>query len=245
VVFVRFVDLKKTDMNKSIAIPFTNQAYKNYFVALFFLFLLSIGIEKGIDIVWINGNHSPTLDYFFRVYTNVGDGLLLVPVVLALIFVRFQYAVMAVTASTFLGLIISVFKQLLFTNAPRPRAYMNNELIHFVPGVSVHSIHSFPSGHTATAFCLALLIAYAFRNQWVTIITLVCALLVGYSRIYLAQHFLIDVAAGAIIGSFTTFTVCLVFETNVLPSWMYRKIKFPARLFDAQRFKSPRRLSRY
>ncbi len=232
-------------MTKSFPILFSNQASKNYFITLVFLFILSIGIEKGADVLWINGNHSPLLDYFFRLYTNVGDGLLLVPVVLVLLFVRFQYAAMAVTASIFLGIIISIFKQLFFSNAPRPRAYMNDELIHFVSGVSVHSIHSFPSGHTATAFCLALLIAYVFRNRWITIVTLVCALLVGYSRIYLAQHFLIDVAAGAIIGSFTTFSVCLVFESTVLPSWMYKRIKLSPHIFNVRKTKSTRRLSGY
>jgi membrane-associated phospholipid phosphatase len=237
VVFIGLVTFRKTEMIKSSVIPTVHQVYRNYFTSLAFLFFLSIGIEKGMDVLWINGNHTPILDYFFRLYTNVGDGLLLVPIVLVLLFVRFQYAIMAVTASSFLGIIISIFKQLFFANAPRPRAYMNDELIHFVPDVSVHSLHSFPSGHTATAFCLALLLSYVFLNRWITIVTLICALLVGYSRIYLAQHFLVDVAAGAIIGSFTTFSVCLVFESNVLPNWMYKRLTFPSYLFDVRKTK--------
>jgi undecaprenyl-diphosphatase len=57
---------------------------------------------------------------------------------------------------------------------------------------------SFPSGHTATTFALAAVLAWYFP-LW-SIPLLLLAALVGYSRIYVGVHFLSDVAVAALIG---------------------------------------------
>lgn len=57
---------------------------------------------------------------------------------------------------------------------------------------------SFPSGHTTTAFALAVVLAHFFpggRALWFLL-----AVLVGLSRLYLVEHFLADVVAGAGLG---------------------------------------------
>ena len=57
---------------------------------------------------------------------------------------------------------------------------------------------SFPSGHTATAFAFAAAMAYLFpKKQW---IWWVFAILVGFSRIVLIDHYLSDVIGGAFVG---------------------------------------------
>lgn len=61
---------------------------------------------------------------------------------------------------------------------------------------------SFPSGHTMAAFALFSLLSRmtASRNpKWGWVFAML-AILVGISRIFLVQHFLIDVIAGAILG---------------------------------------------
>jgi membrane-associated phospholipid phosphatase len=45
-------------------------------------------------------------------------------------------------------------------------------------------------------------------------------MLVGYSRIYLGQHFLQDVLAGALFGTASAITVYMVIEKN--GSWFAR-----------------------
>ena len=60
---------------------------------------------------------------------------------------------------------------------------------------------SFPSGHTAISFSMATIFALRTKKIFVQIILLLAALLLAYSRIYLAQHQLIEVIAGMIIGS--------------------------------------------
>jgi undecaprenyl-diphosphatase len=58
---------------------------------------------------------------------------------------------------------------------------------------------SFPSGHTITAFAVALSLAHFYPE--LTIGLLFCAISVAGSRILLGMHFLSDVVAGAAIGS--------------------------------------------
>jgi undecaprenyl-diphosphatase len=58
---------------------------------------------------------------------------------------------------------------------------------------------SFPSGHTITAFAVALSLASFYPSLLVGL--LFCASSIAVSRILLGMHFLSDVLAGALIGS--------------------------------------------
>ena len=196
-----------------------------YLPVLGSLFLLSLFIEKGQDVLWINGHHSDVTDFFFTRITNLGDGWIFLPLTLILLFIRFQYAIMSAVIALLHGLIVSLFKRLLFPDALRPKSLIDNDLLHFVPGVDVHSVHSFPSGHTATIFCAALFIALLWRNRFLSILFIMLALLVAYSRIYLLQHFLIDVAAGAEVGCFTTAVTWQFFAAMKTPTWMNSRLQ--------------------
>jgi undecaprenyl-diphosphatase len=58
---------------------------------------------------------------------------------------------------------------------------------------------SFPSGHTITAFAVAISLSRFYPDLAIGL--LFCAISVGASRILLGMHFLSDVLAGAAIGS--------------------------------------------
>jgi undecaprenyl-diphosphatase len=58
---------------------------------------------------------------------------------------------------------------------------------------------SFPSGHTITAFAVAVSLSLAYPSLSVGL--LFCAVSVAASRILLGMHFLSDVVAGALIGT--------------------------------------------
>jgi undecaprenyl-diphosphatase len=58
---------------------------------------------------------------------------------------------------------------------------------------------SFPSGHTMTAFAVAIPLSLFYPD--LTIGLFFCALSIAMSRILLGMHFLSDVVAGALIGT--------------------------------------------
>jgi membrane-associated phospholipid phosphatase len=80
-----------------------------------------------------------------------------------------------------------------------------------VPGVEIVSSYtsSFPSGHTTAAFALFVLMAFFTVKSLHKTFWLIPAAMAGTSRIYLGQHFLQDVIAGAILGS--TIAIMLFF----------------------------------
>ena len=101
-------------------------------------------------------------------------------------------------------LLTQIPKLLLFPNITRPIASgIAPNLMHTVKGVTMHQLSSFPSGHTATAFTIFLLTIYLFDRTKMILIGLLYAMLCGYSRIYLGQHFPLDVGGGIIVAIMT------------------------------------------
>jgi membrane-associated phospholipid phosphatase len=60
---------------------------------------------------------------------------------------------------------------------------------------------SFPSGHTSVAFSVATSVYLNSRKWYLAVPAFAWASGVGYSRIYLGQHYPSDVVAGALVGA--------------------------------------------
>lgn len=58
--------------------------------------------------------------------------------------------------------------------------------------------HSFPSGHAATSFACATVVAALVPS--LRLPALVLAAAIGYSRLYVGVHYPLDVLAGALLG---------------------------------------------
>lgn len=75
-------------------------------------------------------------------------------------------------------------------------------------GKGTHDFHplnggqSFPSGHTTQAFALASVISEHADRPWVSGLSYGLASLVGLARVEQRQHFMSDVVAGGLIGTF-------------------------------------------
>ena len=123
------------------------------------------------------------------------------------------------------GLIVQLIKHIGFYDSLRPSKYLGNiHSLHLVNGIHQFNYHSFPSGHSATAFCIFLCFALISGKNWVKIAMLVFASIIAYSRVYLSQHFLIDILAGSLIGVIVTLIIYLWINTLTY-SWLNKKIR--------------------
>jgi undecaprenyl-diphosphatase len=64
--------------------------------------------------------------------------------------------------------------------------------------ITIPHSHSFPSGHTATAFAGATILSYLVPRAAPAFFVLAAA--IAYSRLYVGVHFPLDVIGGAVIG---------------------------------------------
>lgn len=81
----------------------------------------------------------------------------------------------------------------------RPRPYTKYPTI-INPYNHAETGNSFPSGHTSTAFSLAASVSIECKKWYVVVPAYMYATSVGYSRLYLGEHYPTDVLAGAAIG---------------------------------------------
>lgn len=107
-----------------------------------------------------------------------------------------RLAVATVMAATLAGLTCNIFRFSL--SRPRPQAKATDGLYGFRGAVQGWNYHSFPSGHTSTAFGTStpLLVAGGPVGAVVTVFSAS----VAWSRIYRGQHFPSDVLVGAMLG---------------------------------------------
>jgi len=191
------------------------------FLLPYFLLLLAVGAvlaatPKHTLFFLINGHYAPFFDYFFRFFTNVGDGVFYALVTLALLFVRFRWALLSLCCFVLTSLAAQLLKQLVFTGHPRPfwyfQAHAHSQALHIVEGVSMNGLKSFPSGHSTSACSVFLLLTILTTKKSWGYGFLLLAAAAAYSRVYLAQHFVEDIYAGSLLG--TTLTLAIV-------SWLH------------------------
>lgn len=179
-----------------------------YFISLIILlfagFLMLLLQGKSAAFISLNTFHPFWLNVFFINYTFMGDGIfaLCFIAVMFFYFKRKQYGFALLYAFLISGIAAQIIKNLI--NSPRPKIYFEaGTYLNFIDGVTLTGNSDFPSGHTATAFAIATVMVLMMKNKNLQLLILLAAMLVGYSRIYLAQHFLLDVIAGALLGSFS------------------------------------------
>ena len=177
-----------------------------FFAALFILvclcFIFSLYFSKSHSFLLFNQYHNNWLDNFFINFTLLGDGLTSVIAVAVLLLIR-KYKEGLVLLAAFLssGLLTGLLKNIF--SMPRPKLFFEQSHLvcnSFIEGVTLSNNSSFPSGHTTSAFAMAMIIILLSNRKVASFIALTTALLVGYSRMYLGQHFLQDVTAGAFLG---------------------------------------------
>lgn len=173
------------------------------------VFILIYGKENSFLV--INKYNSPQFDYVFRSWTYLGDGIIWVPLFMYVLLFKRDYFVAVLAALIICTILTHFLKRIVYPNEFRPIVVLADK-VRVIPGYYMNREHSFPSGHTSTAFTLALLIAaIAKKNFWVYFFPVV-AFFVGYSRVYLAQHFATDVLAGMFIGIVSAYLSLLIYR---------------------------------
>ena len=155
--------------------------------------------------------HTAFLDSLVPIITNLVDWLPYL-VVLLLLFYRAGWATYLASNLLLSTLIVQPIKHLV--HAPRPLTWFAEHMpdvsLPLVEGVRMNYWLSFPSGHTTTFFVLFFtlsIILCAENIKGKTILSFICFLCASfgaYTRIYLSQHFALDIFAGIWIAIFST-----------------------------------------
>ena len=180
--------------------------------------------------VWINQFHIPILDIFFKYITYLGDGVTALLIILILLIIRLDYGLISAIGFTLSAMTTQILKRFVFEEVQRPFLVFKEQIDigqwHLIDGVEMHQLYSFPSGHTTSIFSICILLSLIINQKKYNYGFIMIAFLVGVSRIYLSQHFLIDVLIGSLIGSTITIVTFLLLRNRLQSLKKYSLIRF-------------------
>ncbi len=176
--------------------------------------------------MWTNIRHNQFFDEFFMYCTMIGDPFTMILVTIGTLFIKYRYSLLIGLAYAYSQVIVQILKRIF--NSPRPSKFFEGlNPIRTIQDYPLYEWNSFPSGHSTSAFALAVVLSYLLpykRRHWIII---PIAILTAFSRVYLSQHFFQDVFAGAVLGVVLTFQLIWWLENT---EW-YHSPKLNGRLF--------------
>lgn len=178
----------------------------------------------------LSQHHTSILDVVVPIFTNLVDWLPYL-IVLILLFYHAGWATFLASNLLLSTFIVQPIKHII--NAPRPITWFTENHpdinLTLVEGVKMNEWNSFPSGHTTTFFVLffTLSIIICTKNikgkNVLAFICFLCASFGAYTRIYLSQHFALDIFAGIWVAIFSTLILYffLVRKTQNTRFWVW------------------------
>ncbi len=165
---------------------------------------LALMVPYGDEILYLNEWRREPYITVFKFFSWCGETWIWVFIGLAALFWRYRYTLMIASAGLIMPFVFVLKDQV---GTDRPITYFLNQgketAVITVPEVRLNTGQtSFPSGHTMSGFglfSLLCLMAGPKRKKTALLLAL-AAISVGISRIFLVQHFLVDVLAGAVLG---------------------------------------------
>ncbi|MDC6367092.1 MULTISPECIES: phosphatase PAP2 family protein [Flavobacteriaceae] len=198
-----------------------------FFLILALLFPL-VFIPKGEILLIVNGLRNPFMDSFFTKASSLGNALTVAFAVLLVLRFRFKWLAIFLLAFAFQIVLVLLFKKGFYSGELRPYLYFYRSglghIINLVEGVKIRYVNTFPSGHTATIFYLVSFFALLSRNRTASWVLMIVGALVGLSRIYLVQHFYIDVYFGILFGTLSSIMAYLIVR-RFPKRWHAKQIK--------------------
>ena len=157
---------------------------------------------------WV-GN--PYLNMFYKYFTNMGDGIFAMSLAFIMIFFNPKRGQYVLYSYILAGLTSSLIK--MGFNYVRPFHYFVYYHKHYelklVDGVDMLGERSFPSGHSTAAFVVFSALAFSTENKIAKLLFFIIAVNAAFSRMYLSQHWLVDIFVGSLVG--TTFAIIMYF----------------------------------
>ena len=164
----------------------------------------------------INHTHTSSLNILNDVFSAYGRGDVIAILLLWLLIIPFYRNLQYILTSVVFGILIPIiiYYTKYFFNKPRPISYYGLQNVQTVSWLDNYLNNSFPSGHTLGAFGFFILMSMFLPKQYKpwSFLFFILALCVGFSRIYLGQHFFEDIYAGSIAGTFITLLIYVTIE---------------------------------
>ena len=186
-------------------------------ILLFIMLLIFVksGITDHMDTEfdqWAYGLRNGSLNRLLIIITHMGSAPVIIGIIAVLLVLpstRLHYGVPTMTISLFSVIIYKILKILI----ARPRPDLDLRLV-------AASGYSFPSGHSMNSVIFyGMIIFLILRNsenrrvkRAVCTMLPILLFLIGFSRIYLACHFLTDVMAGWLLGITMVMAVSIAFD---------------------------------
>ena len=195
-----------------------------FFLGVFAIYLVlgAFGFliyQQGAETLFFYRHQTLARDSVFVFITHLAEGFALTLIGLILLFTRLKYFFLYLIDLAVVSIVIGVLKVNFFPERVRPALFFSGQYkLHFADGIPVLTLYSFPSGHTAVAFAVAFLLAIIIKRTWVSMLLLCVALLVGLSRMYLMEHFWIDVYFGSLTGILITLLVYIALQKSMIHS---------------------------
>ncbi len=183
-----------------------------YLIFLILGFVYLVTFQKGDMNLFFMCNRSMFLDSFFKLSTSLAEGMVIMMIGVVLLLQNYKNFIAYLIMLLIMSGLVNFFKKVVFQTL-RPAAYFQDYIpIEPIPGVVLMKQYSFPSGHTTAAFSIFFLLSLFYPNKRIQILCFVAALSCGISRIYLQQHFFIDVYAGSVLGVTISFCLYLLWQ---------------------------------
>ena len=200
--------------------------WRSLFFRLFVVFILAwsyLIIDYGNEglFLLINENHNDILDPVFKYVTLLGSTSFAVGIGLLLFGFGLRWGAMAAIGVGGSAAITQVLKRWVF-DWPRPGVIFQDQLdqLNLVDGVELASRFSFPSGHSTATFAVFFLLSLIlFNRKYLGLLFCLLAILVGFSRAYLFQHFPEDILVGSLIGGTSSMIAYAWLRDKKLGTW--------------------------
>lgn len=203
-----------------------NQIFISLFVIWLFIgALVLFTISKGDLVLFFNDNRMPFANFYFIIASKFAEYSFILFFIFILLNQSFGNAFLAALTWLFTGVGAQSLKRLF--NMPRPAAFFDESNLNAVGNTELHYANSFPSGHSTTAFALFFLFGFFVKNKNWQILFFFLALSVAFARIYLLQHFFMDVYFGSILGVLIATIVFVSFNSSNIfgfQNWKHKKL---------------------